>query len=72
MWITYELIWYFYQLFDTRILTAPIHYVFVSFFSILWKSMASSNCLITKIIQNIFFGVQQKKETCIGLEQLEG
>ncbi len=29
----------------------------------LWKSMGAANCLITKIFQNIFFCVKQKKET---------
>lgn len=32
------------------------------FFSIEWKSMVSSNCLVTHIPQNIFFYGQQKKE----------
>ncbi len=40
------------------------------FFSILWKSMATSNYLVTKNIQNILFCVQQKKETT-GWEQYE-
>jgi len=35
---------------------------------ILWKP---SNCLVTEILQNIIFYVQQKKETHTGLEQLE-
>jgi len=39
---------------------------------ILWKSMGSINCLVTNGLQNIFFCVQQKKETHTGLEQLEG
>jgi len=39
------------------------------FFSILWKSM---NCLVTHILQNIFFCVQQKKAIHTDLEQLEG
>jgi len=34
--------------------------------------MCVVNCLVTSILQNIFFCVQQKKETRIGLEQLEG
>ncbi len=34
--------------------------------------MATSNCLVTNILQTIFFGVQQMKETHTGLEQLEG
>ncbi len=28
-----------------------------------WKSMATSNCLVSNILQNIFICVQQKKET---------
>jgi len=39
---------------------------------ILWKSMATVNCLVTDILQNIFFLVQQKKEKHTGLEQHEG
>ncbi len=39
--------------------------------SILWKSMATVNCLVTNILQNIFC-VQQKTETHTGLEQLQG
>ncbi len=34
--------------------------------------MGAANCLITKIFQNIFFCVKQKKETHTVLEQLEG
>ncbi len=34
--------------------------------------MATVNCLVTSILQNIFFCVQQKKETHTGLGQLEG
>jgi len=39
---------------------------------ILWKSMGVVNCLVTHILQNIFFCVQQKKrkETQTGLEQM--
>ncbi len=37
-----------------------------------WKSMATVNCLVTDILQNIFFCVQQKKETHTGLEQVKG
>ncbi len=36
-------------------------------FSILWLSMAIGNCLVTNILQNIFFCVQQKKKTHTGL-----
>ncbi len=32
------------------------------FFSILIKSMANANCLVTNVTQNILFCVQQKKE----------
>ncbi len=35
-------------------------------------SMATVNCLITNILQNIFFCVLQKKDIHIDLEQLEG
>ncbi len=38
----------------------------------LWKSMATSNSLVTNILQNIFFCVQQMKENHTGLEQHEG
>ncbi len=38
---------------------------------ILWKLMATINCLVTNILRNIFFCVQQKKETHTGLNQLE-
>ncbi len=37
---------------------------------ILWKSKTTYNCLFTNILQNIFFCVQQKKETHTGLKQL--
>ncbi len=36
-----------------------------------WKSMASVNCLVTNILQNIFC-VQQKTENCAGLQQVKG
>jgi len=43
---------------------------FHSIFFLLWKSMGtSSNCLVTHILQNIFFYVQQKKEINTGMEQ---
>ncbi len=32
------------------------------FFFHIWKSMATVNCLVTHILQNIFFCVQQLKE----------
>ncbi len=42
---------------------------------ILWKSMATVNCLLIniliKILQN-YFSIQQKKELHMGLEQVEG
>ncbi len=34
--------------------------------------MATVNCLVTNIFQNIFFCVQQPKEIYTGLEQLAG
>jgi len=37
---------------------------------ILWKSLGSINCLVTDILLNIFFCVQQKKEVHTGLKQL--
>jgi len=41
-------------------------------FSVLLKSMWNVNCLITDILQNIMFCVQQKKEMYTILEQLDG
>jgi len=41
-------------------------------FFILRKSMGSINGLVTHILQNIFYCVEQKKEIHTGLEQLEG
>ncbi len=38
----------------------------------IWKSVATVNCLVTNILQNNVFCVQQKKETRTGLEELEG
>ncbi len=37
----------------------------------LQKSKATSNCLVTSILQNSFFSFQQTKETHTGLEQDE-
>jgi len=54
----------------TKQLMDPID--FNSIFSQLWKSMGSINCLVTDILQNIFFCVQQKKEIHTGLKQVEG
>ncbi len=34
--------------------------------------MATGNCLVASILQNIFVIVQEKKETHRDLEQLEG
>ncbi len=34
--------------------------------------MGTRKCLVTHILQNIFFSVQQKKEIHTDLEQLEG
>ncbi len=36
---------------------------------ILWKSMATSSCLVTNIFQDVVFWVQQKKEIHTGLDQ---
>jgi len=41
------------------------------FVFILWKSMGTSNCLVTNILQNVFFGFKRKRETPEGLVQLE-
>ncbi len=38
---------------------------------ILWKSMATVDCLVANILQNIFFCPQQNTETHTGLEQCE-
>jgi len=54
----------------TRWLTGAID--FHSRKKILWQSTATVSCLDTNILQNIFFCVQQKKETHTGLEQHEG
>jgi len=48
---------------------------FNSIFSKIWKSVGPITCLVTDILQNTFFCVQQqkkKKEIHTGLEQLEG
>ncbi len=42
---------------------------FYNIFYILWKSMATINCLVPDILQNIFFCAQQKKESHTGLKQ---
>uniref|UniRef100_A0A671L2L8 E3 ubiquitin/ISG15 ligase TRIM25-like n=1 Tax=Sinocyclocheilus anshuiensis TaxID=1608454 RepID=A0A671L2L8_9TELE len=46
--------------------------VYPYFFFLLWKSMATTNCLITSNLQNIFFYVQHKKATHTGSERHEG
>ncbi len=46
----------------TKYLTVAIDFYSI-FFPILWKSMATVNCLVTNILQNTFFCVQQLKET---------
>jgi len=43
----------------------------IIFFFIVWMSLGSINCLVTHILQNMFFA-QQKKEIHTGLEQLKG
>ncbi len=40
---------------------------YIVFFFLLSKSMGTSNCLVTHILQNIFFCVQHKKEIHTGL-----
>jgi len=45
---------------------------FHSIFFLLCKSVGSINCLVTDILQNILFCVQQMKEVHTGLKQLEG
>jgi len=42
------------------------------FFPTMEVNMEVKNCLVTDILQNIFFFVQQKKEIHTGLKQLEG
>ncbi len=48
-------------------LLVAIDFNSVFFSPIPWKSMATIKCLVTNILQNIFFCVQQMKDT-----QLEG
>ncbi len=43
--------------------------VVIDYFPKLWKSTATANCLVTNILQSVFFCVQQKKETHTGLER---
>ncbi len=42
------------------------------FISRLWKSMAAVNSVVTSILLNMLFCVQQKKETHTGLDPHEG
>ncbi len=49
--------------------------VAIDFYSIeihTMDSMATVSCLVTNILQNIFFCVWEKKETHTGLEQHDG
>lgn len=39
---------------------------------LLWKSLATIKYLVTNILKNIFFCVEQRKETHTDLEQLGG
>jgi len=56
----------------TRQLMYPIDYHVRKKKKIPWKWMGGVNCLVTNILQNILFCVQQKKETRTGLEQHKG
>lgn len=38
----------------------------------LWKSMATSNSLVTNILQNIFLCALQKNELCTDLKHFDG
>ncbi len=50
-------------------IVAGSHWLFIVWNKILWNSMAAVNCLVTNIVHNIFFCVQQKKETYTGLNK---
>ncbi len=52
----------------TKQLTAAIDL----FFPHTWRSIGTNNCLVTNILQNVFFCVQQKREIHMGLERHEG
>ncbi len=55
---------------ETNQFLVPIDlYTFSS--SFIWKSVGTSNCLATSILQNIFLYARQKKETQTGLEQVK-
>uniref|UniRef100_A0A8C1P4U3 Plectin b n=1 Tax=Cyprinus carpio TaxID=7962 RepID=A0A8C1P4U3_CYPCA len=41
-------------------LAIDFHSIFILFFSTLWKSMATGKCLVTSILQNIFFCAMEK------------
>ncbi len=56
----------FWRMLVTKQLTVAID--FYNIF-LLWKSMATVSCLVTNILQNIFFCVQQQKQTHTGLRE---
>ncbi len=56
----------------TKQLMVAIDLYTVAWQKILWKSTATVSSLVTSILKNILFCVQQKKETLTGLEQLYG
>ncbi len=56
----------------TNELTVAIAFHSIFYCSILWKAMATVNSLVTNILQNILFFLQQLKESHTGLEQFEG
>ncbi len=41
----------------------------IDYFPKLWKSTVTANCLVTNILQSVFFRVQQKKETHTSLQR---
>ncbi len=53
---------------EIKQLTVAIDFNSMGGGELLWKSMATSKCLVTKTPQNILFCVQLKKETQTGLE----
>ncbi len=52
----------------TKLLMVAIDIYSMEKKKILWKSMATVNCSVTHIFQNIFFCVQQKKKNSRGWE----
>ncbi len=60
----------------SKILSNSIIYLFIYILSLshtpIWKSMDTSNCLVTTILQNLLFYVQKMKETHASLEEHEG